>query len=143
MGGCFSDVKGGQQAVGGTRRGPMGGVGGGGGGGNNGGHNDAVDNFFRVRGQPAPVSQIELSLSASKLRDRDVMSKSDPMAVVYLRKRDGMLGELGRTEVILNSLDPSWIEKISLAYHFETVQHLVFHVYDVDTKYHNVPVKVC
>ncbi|KAF8038952.1 hypothetical protein BT93_B1491 [Corymbia citriodora subsp. variegata] len=63
------------------------------------------------------------------------------MAVVYLRKSDGMLEELGRTEVILNSLDPAWIEKISLAYHFETVQHLVFHVYDVDTKFHNVPVK--
>ncbi|XP_056166186.1 protein BONZAI 3-like isoform X1 [Syzygium oleosum] len=143
MGSCFSDVRGGQQAVGGTRQGPIGGVGVGGGvgGGNNGGRNDAVDHFFRARGQPALFSQIELSLSASKLRDRDVMSKSDPMAVVYLRKRDGMLEELGRTEVILNSLDPAWIVKISIAYHFETVQHLVFQIYDVDTKYHNVPVK--
>ncbi|XP_030521094.1 protein BONZAI 3-like [Rhodamnia argentea] len=141
MGCCFSDVRGGQEAVGGTQQRPIGGVGVGGGGGNNGGHNDAVDLFFRARGQHALFSQIELSLSASKLRDRDIMSKSDPMAVVYLRKGDGMLEELGRTEVILNSLDPAWIEKISLAYHFETVQHLVFHVYDVDTKYHKVPVK--
>ncbi|XP_048135818.1 protein BONZAI 3-like [Rhodamnia argentea] len=138
MGSCFSDVRGGQQAVGGTRQGP---IGGGGGGGNNGGHNDAVDHFFRARGQPALFSQIELSLSASKLRDLDIMSKSDPMAVVYLRKTDGKLEELGRTEVISNSLDPAWIEKISLAYQFETVQHLIFHVYDVDTKYHNLPVK--
>ncbi|KAL3750229.1 hypothetical protein ACJRO7_011250, partial [Eucalyptus globulus] len=79
MGGClgfFSDVKGGQQAVGGTRQGPMGGLEvGGGGGGNHGGPNDAIDHFFRARGQPALFSQIELSLLASKLSDPDVMSK--------------------------------------------------------------------
>ncbi|KAI6684710.1 hypothetical protein NL676_030623, partial [Syzygium grande] len=61
-------------------------------------------------------------LSNNKLR---ALHKSDPMAVVYLRKRDGMLEELGRTEVILNNLDPAWIEKISLAYYFVTVQNLV------------------
>ncbi|KAK4337742.1 hypothetical protein RND71_042229 [Anisodus tanguticus] len=47
-----------------------------------------------------------LSLSASKLRDLDIVSKSDPMAVVSVRKRDGTLEELGRTEVIMNNLDP-------------------------------------
>ncbi|KAF8038083.1 hypothetical protein BT93_B0822 [Corymbia citriodora subsp. variegata] len=137
-----SDVRGGQRAVGEARQGPTGGVGvGGRGEGNYGGHEDAVDLSFRVRGQPALFSQIELSLSASKLRDHDVMSKGDPVAVVYLRKRNGMLEELGRTKVILNSLDPAWIEKISLAYHFLRLFSIWFHVYDVETKYHNVPVK--
>ncbi|GKV07552.1 hypothetical protein SLEP1_g19308 [Rubroshorea leprosula] len=64
------------------------------------------------------------------------------MAVLYAKKKDGTLEEVGRTEVILNSLNPAWIEKISIAYHFEMVQPLVFHVYDVDTKYHNIPVKM-
>ncbi|XP_058078099.1 protein BONZAI 3-like isoform X2 [Magnolia sinica] len=83
-----------------------------------------------------------LSLSASKLRDLDILSKSDPMAVMYAKKRDGTLEELGRTEVIMNTLDPVWISKLTIAYHFEIVQPLVFQVYDVDTIYHNIPVKM-
>ncbi|KAL7003011.1 Protein BONZAI 3 [Sarracenia purpurea var. burkii] len=74
-------------------------------------------------------------------REWIVLFSSDPIAVVYAKKRDGSLEELGRTEVIMNSLDPVWIEKINVAYQFEIVQLLIFHVYDVDTRYHNVPVK--
>ncbi|CAL5380948.1 unnamed protein product [Camellia sinensis] len=141
MGACFSDVKGGQMAVGGAlQQKAM----------NSGGvstttggaaHNDAVDFFLRTKGLNALFTQIELSLSASKLLDRDIVSKSDPIAVVYIKKRDGSLEELGRTEVIMNSLEPAWIEKINVAYQFEIVQQLVFHVYDVDTRYHNLHVK--
>ncbi|XP_042517244.1 protein BONZAI 3 [Macadamia integrifolia] len=136
MGGCLSDTKGGQQAVGGGQQTPMpmtdvraaep---------------NDAIDYFFRSRGYHGLLTQLELSLSAANLRDRDIFSKSDPIAVVYTKKRDGTLEELGRTEVIMNTLDPVWIEKIPIAYQFEIVQPLVFHVFDVDTKYHNLPVK--
>lgn len=137
MGGCFSDVRGGQEAVGGAQQrmgtmsdseGP--------------GHNDAVDFFHRAHGSQALFTPFELSLLASKLRDRDITSKSDPMAVVYLKKRDGTLEELGRTEVIMNSLDPAWIQKITLLYQFEIPQELVFHVYDVDTQYHSLSVKM-
>ncbi|CAL5380950.1 unnamed protein product [Camellia sinensis] len=136
MGACFSDVKGGQMAVGGAQQQKTK---------NSGGvstaHNDAVDFFLRTKGLNALFTQIELSLSASKLLDRDIVSKSDPIAVVYIKKRDGLLEELGRTEVIMNSLEPAWIEKINVAYQFEIVQQLVFHVYDVDTRYHNLHVK--
>ncbi|XP_031253183.1 protein BONZAI 3-like [Pistacia vera] len=136
MGICWSgDVEGGKQAVGGAQLRPTMAH-------NNFGTNDAIDFFFRARGLTALFSQIELSLSASKLLDRDITSKSDPMTVVYVKKRDGTLEEIGRTEVIMNNLNPSWIEKISIAYQFEIVQLVVFHVYDVDTEYHNLPVKV-
>lgn len=47
------------------------------------------------------------------------------MAVVYIRKRNGALEELGRTEVIMNNLEPSWIQKIVITYQFEIVQPLV------------------
>lgn len=47
------------------------------------------------------------------------------MAIVYLRKGDGVLEELGRTEVVLNSLNPAWIVKVPVTYHFEMVQHLM------------------
>ncbi|XP_057963008.1 protein BONZAI 3 [Malania oleifera] len=133
MGGCFSDMKGGSQAVGGAQPILMAG---------DTDHNDAVDFFFKSRGQHPLFSQIELSLSASKLLDRDIISKSDPMTVVYAKKKDGTLEELGRTEVIMNSLDPAWIKKVPVSFHFEIVQPLVFHVYDVDTTFHNVPVKM-
>nr|POE70425.1 protein bonzai 3 [Quercus suber] len=161
MGNCFSDVEGGKQAVGGTQQSPNSIAATNN---NNGGHNDAVEFFFRSRGVQPLFTQIELSLSASNLLDRDITSKSDPMAVVYAKKRDGKLEELGRTEsdpmavvyakkrdgkleelgrteVVLNSLNPAWIEKVTVTFQFEIVQPLVFHVYDVDSKYHNVPVK--
>lgn len=139
MGSCFSDIAGGQQAVGGigvdadryttgpdqTDREAF----------------DAVKNFMVSRGYDALSYQFELSLSASNLRDRDVLSKSDPMAVVYTKKQDGSLEELGRTEVILNSLDPLWITKQRIIYFFEILQPLLFRVYDVDSKFHNVPTK--
>ncbi|KAF7834031.1 protein BONZAI 1-like isoform X1 [Senna tora] len=66
MGNCCSDVAGGRSAIGGTA-----------------GHhhnpadapNDAVDKFLRSRGYHGLFSQIELSFSATGLRDRDVLSK--------------------------------------------------------------------
>lgn len=47
------------------------------------------------------------------------------MAIVYSKGRDGMLNELGRTEVVLNSVNPKWIAKFNMTYQFETVQYLV------------------
>ncbi|KAH9688649.1 protein BONZAI 3 [Citrus sinensis] len=140
MGLCLSgsDVRGGKQAVGGAQLRPTSAADHT----NVSGQNDAVDFFFKSRGLQALFTQIELSLSASKLRDLDIASKSDPMAVVYAKKRDGRLEEIGRTEVIMNNLNPAWIGKISIAFQFEIVQPLVFRVYDVDTKYHNIPVKM-
>ncbi|KAK2365108.1 Protein BONZAI 3 [Trifolium repens] len=131
MGGCFSDMKGAKQAVGGVlpQTAP------------NNNNNDAVDFFYTAQGFQPLFTQVELSLSACNLLDLDITSKSDPMAVLYAKKGDGRLEELGRTEVIMNSLNPEWIEKISIAFHFEMVQPLVFHVYDIDTTYHGVPPK--
>ncbi|KAH9754573.1 protein BONZAI 3 [Citrus sinensis] len=140
MGLCLSgsDVRGGKQAIGGAHLRPTSTADQN----NVSGQNDAVDFFFKSRGLHALFTQIELSLSASKLRDLDIASKSDPMAVVYAKKRDGRLEEIGRTEVIMNNLNPAWIGKISIAFQFEIVQPLLFRVYDVDTKYHNIPVKM-
>ncbi|KAL9233272.1 hypothetical protein vseg_008293 [Gypsophila vaccaria] len=139
MGTCFSvNEKEGQEAVGGTQRvGPMSATSADQGG----ALNDAVDYFYRGQGFQPLFTQVELSLSATNLLDLDIVSKSDPMAIVYMKKRDGNLEELGRTEVILNNLNPSWIGKIPMAYQFEIVQPLVIHVYDIDTPYHNIPVK--
>lgn len=47
------------------------------------------------------------------------------MAVIYTKGKDGSLQELGRTEVVLNSLNPKWITKFTMTYQFEMVQNLV------------------
>ncbi|KAL3818472.1 hypothetical protein ACJIZ3_004377 [Penstemon smallii] len=133
MGICCSDVSGGKSAVGGTTSYHASSTAN--------ASNDAVDAFLKSRGYNGLFSQIEVSLSAANLRDRDVLSKSDPMAVLYLKGRDGTLQELGRTEVVLNSLSPKWIRKYIVTYQFEMVQNLVFHVYDVDTQFQNIDVK--
>ncbi|XP_047940631.1 protein BONZAI 1-like isoform X3 [Salvia hispanica] len=130
MGNCCSDVAGGQTAVGGTNSTDAANA-----------SNEAVDAFFKSRGYNGLYSQIELSLSATDLRDRDVLSKSDPMAVLYIKGSDGSLRELGRTEVVLNSLCPKWINKFTVTYQFEMVQNLVLRVYDVDTQFHGMDVK--
>lgn len=113
MGNCCSDYAGARTAIGGTAGSLLNQT------------NDAVDNFFKSRGYHGLLSQIELSFSASGLRDRDVLSKSDPIMVLYAKGKNGALEELGRTEVVLNSLNPTWITKQTLTYHFEVVQVLV------------------
>lgn len=54
-----------------------------------------------------------------------LVSQSDPMVVVYQKEKDATLSEVFRSEVVLNSLAPTWIKKFTVAYHFETVQTLV------------------
>ncbi|KAJ0266195.1 Protein BONZAI 2 [Hirschfeldia incana] len=131
MGSCWSDGKGGggMVGVGGTTSSAGGGYG---------SPNDAVDYYLKSRGFNGLFSQIELSFSASNLRDRDVISKSDAMVVVYTKGRDGTtLSEVFRSEVVLNSLNPKWIKKLTLSYQFEAVQTLLFRVYDIDTQFQN------
>ncbi|CAN4100271.1 unnamed protein product [Withania somnifera] len=133
MGNCCSDKNGGHSAVGGTGAYVKN---------LNNGHNEAVDTLLKSRGYHGLYTHVELSLSATSLCDRDVLSKSDPMVVIYSKGRDGSLQEVARTEVIPNSLNPKWITKYTIAYHFETVQNLVFRVFDVDTQFHNQDVKM-
>ncbi|KAI3863654.1 hypothetical protein MKW98_031246 [Papaver atlanticum] len=134
MGGCLSDVRG-QEAVGGTKTAEGGPTS------SSTTTNDAIDYFYTSHGCQGLFAQLQLSLSAKELLDMDVFSKSDPMAIVYAKRGDGKLEEIGRTEVIMNTLDPVWITKISTVYQFEIVQPLVFRVYDIDTKYHKMPLK--
>lgn len=47
------------------------------------------------------------------------------MLVVYTKARDGAIVEVFRTEVILNSLNPTWITKYTITYQFEVVQTLL------------------
>merc|ERR1719367_2233807 len=56
-------------------------------------------------------SAIELSVSCTNLKDKDVFSKSDPVCLLFEKQQERWI-EIGRTEMILNELNPRWTKKI-------------------------------
>uniref|UniRef100_A0A7N5ZST0 C2 domain-containing protein n=1 Tax=Anabas testudineus TaxID=64144 RepID=A0A7N5ZST0_ANATE len=76
--------------------------------------------------------QVELTISCEKLMDMDVFSKSDPLCALYINTSGSQWYEFGRTEMILNSLNPKFAKKFVIDYYFEIVQRLKFCVYDID-----------
>lgn len=81
-----------------------------------------------------PNTQVEISVSARKLLDMDITSKSDPLCVLYLKQfASTEYREVGRTEVIWNTLNPDFVKKFVLDYFFEESQKLKFELYDVDS----------
>ncbi|XP_046549365.1 LOW QUALITY PROTEIN: copine-3-like [Haliotis rubra] len=78
------------------------------------------------------VSKVELRIECRNLLDKDVMSKSDPCAVLYMSRRGGHWDEIGRTENIKNCLDPKFSRCFKVNYYFEEVQKCRIAVYDLD-----------
>jgi C2 domain len=62
------------------------------------------------------------------LKDRDYLSKSDPMCVVFMKDsvKNVNFREIGRTERLMNSLNPEWSTKMRINYFFEESQKLKF-----------------
>lgn len=89
---------------------------------------------------------IEFEVHASGLRDRDVLSNSDPMAVLFLwsAPQAGAPGggggaaagwvEVGRTERLGNTQAPRFTTRIAVPFQFEAVQRLRVRVVDVDDR---------
>uniref|UniRef100_A0A8C6T5C2 Copine 3 n=1 Tax=Neogobius melanostomus TaxID=47308 RepID=A0A8C6T5C2_9GOBI len=78
------------------------------------------------------ATKVELTISCEKLMDMDVFSKSDPLCALYINTTGSNWYEFGRTEMILNCLNPKFAKKFVLDYYFEMVQKLKFSVYDID-----------
>lgn len=85
-------------------------------------------------GAEQTTSIVELSISCSNLPDCDIVTKSDPQVIVYLLDITGKdkKSEIGRTEVIQDNLNPKFVRKVLIQYHFEQIQRLRFEVYDID-----------
>jgi len=91
-------------------------------------------------GAPPPaamVSKVEMTISCEGLRDADVFSKSDPICVLY-NLEGNKRREIGRTERIDDNLNPKFQKQIVVDYHFEEVQKLAFHVFDIDDNNNDV-----
>ncbi|ODM98412.1 Copine-8 [Orchesella cincta] len=73
------------------------------------------------------------------LLDKDILSKSDPMCVVYHKPRGSdHWVELLRTETIKDTLNPDFTRKVTMEYRFEEQQPLRFELYDIDSASHNL-----
>ena len=90
---------------------------------------------FQPGAASSPSSQIEISVRCSNLADRDLTSKSDPTCILLVPKsaQKNDWAEYGRTEKILDSLDPHWQTKFMIDYRFEERQMLRFAIYDIDS----------
>ena len=85
------------------------------------------------------TSLVELSIIGKNLRDMDVMSKSDPMCVVYIQPfGSNAWQEVLRTECIQNNLNPQFTRKVQISYCFEQQQNLKFDMFDIDNPSSNL-----
>ena len=91
--------------------------------------------MFQPGGSSLPSTSVELSLRCERLRDLDTFSKSDPFCVVECKTPGGQSEwlEVGRTECVMDNLNPVWQKKIVLDYNFEQRQMLRLSVYDLDS----------
>jgi len=86
-----------------------------------------------IYGANVPVSKIQLRIKLNNLVDKDTFSKSDPQVVVYCRQSTkAQWLEIGKTEVIMNNLNPEFAKPVEIDYFFEEEQQLRFVVYDID-----------
>lgn len=96
--------------------------------------NDMLSPFTSSAGPGGmPTSQIEMSLSCRNLLNADILSKSDPYCIIYMKEPwQDRYFEFGRTEKIDDTLNPEWVKNFVINYNFETVQKMKFEVWDVD-----------
>lgn len=75
--------------------------------------------------------QVDLFVSARKLKNLDTFSKSDPMCYLY-EKQGKRWAKLGQTEQIKNDINPEFRKSFTIPYFFEKVQTLKFLMIDGD-----------
>jgi len=67
-----------------------------------------------------PGEKIQIFISCRKLKDMDTFSKSDPQVHVFLKNgKNGVYTALGKTEMILNNLNPDFTKNFTIDYYFE------------------------
>ena len=82
-----------------------------------------------------PSTAVEITARCEKLKNRDVVSKSDPVCILsLLDSATNEYHELGRSETAKNDLSPVWRKRFLLEYRFEERQLLKFEIYDWDSK---------
>mmetsp|Transcript_8677 Transcript_8677/g.12808 ORF Transcript_8677/g.12808 Transcript_8677/m.12808 type:complete len:283 (+) Transcript_8677:63-911(+) len=76
------------------------------------------------------MPEFQLSLHAKDLEDKQLFGKSDPFALIRIVRGDEEPEELGRTEVIRNTLDPRWLKTFIIDYDEEVPTAITVTIYD-------------
>ncbi|XP_070574754.1 copine-8-like [Ptychodera flava] len=77
--------------------------------------------------------EVDISVSARDILDRDLLSKSDPKCVLYTKRLGSQdFVKFDETEEIMNNLNPTFVKKFRLTYFVGEKQELLFKLYDVD-----------
>ncbi|XP_038077700.1 copine-3-like isoform X2 [Patiria miniata] len=84
---------------------------------------------------PKMSNSVELRFACKHLPDKDITSKSDPVAVLMVFDTlQKVWVEVDRTEQVKNNLNPTFSKGIVMDYCFEEVQKVRIGVYDIDNK---------
>lgn len=77
-------------------------------------------------------NKLQLGFKCEDLPNMDTFSKSDPFVVLYKFDTKGHPTQIGKTEVIHDNLNPEFIKKILVDFHFEQKEMFRIAVYDSD-----------
>lgn len=90
-------------------------------------------------GQSIDLSYVQLEIRAENLRDRDFVGKSDPICCLQVPAKRSLdvtpateWKTVNKTEILRNTVNPSWEKRFRLPYLFEQHQPLRFYLFDVD-----------
>lgn len=75
--------------------------------------------------------QIKIYISGRKLKNLDILTKSDPKCEVY-EMRGSEWVKIGSTETINNDLNPNFTKAVPMTFYFEKIQKLKFKIMDSD-----------
>ena len=97
----------------------------------NGGDIDAAVLAATNIGGQGLAQKLQLSFKCEELVNMDIGSESDPFCVLF--KLNGQRWQMiGKTEVIHDNLNPEFVRKILVDYHFEQSDRFKVEVYDSD-----------
>ena len=77
------------------------------------------------------AQKLSLGFKCEQLPNMDTFSKSDPFVVLY-RALNNRWQEIGKTELIHDNLNPEFVKKILVDFHFEQKEQFKVEVYDSD-----------
>ena len=87
-------------------------------------------------GSNSMSARVELFISCQGLRNLDSTSKSDPFCILEefqeANTNHARWVEVGRSEVCVNTLNPTFVTRFKYVYHFEQEQKLRVRVFDAD-----------
>ena len=76
-------------------------------------------------------NKLSIGFKCEQLPNMDTFSKSDPFCVLY-KKTNNKWQEIGKTELINDNLNPEFVKKILVDFHFEAKEQFKVEVYDSD-----------